>query len=135
MGKVLLILGLFVAAEAATARFSEEKNRPVTKVIDLLKDMSTQLEKEAEEDEEVYDTMACWCETGEREKTKAIKEAEARIEALKSKIEELTALSAQLAAEIKETEAEVAENQDALDKATTIREKQQAEFNAEEKDL
>ena len=32
MGKVLLIVGLFVAAEAATARFSEEKNRPVTKV-------------------------------------------------------------------------------------------------------
>ena len=31
------------------------KNRPVSKVITLLKDMLKQLEKEAEEDEEIYD--------------------------------------------------------------------------------
>jgi hypothetical protein len=37
------------------------KNRPVSKVITLLKDMLKQLEKEAEEDEEIYDKMACWC--------------------------------------------------------------------------
>jgi hypothetical protein len=35
------------------------KNRPVSKVITLLKDMLKQLEKEAEEDEEIYDKMAC----------------------------------------------------------------------------
>ena len=34
------------------------KNRPVSKVITLLKDMLKQLEKEAEEDEEIYDKMA-----------------------------------------------------------------------------
>ena len=32
-------------------------------VITLLKDMGKQLEKEAEEDEEIYDKMACWRET------------------------------------------------------------------------
>merc|ERR1712207_105319 len=37
--------------------------------------------------------------------------------------------------EIKNLESEVAKNQEALDKATAIREKQLAEFNAEEKDL
>jgi len=31
------------------------KNRPVSKVITLLKDMLKQLEKEATEDEEIYD--------------------------------------------------------------------------------
>jgi len=111
------------------------KNRPVSKVITLLKDMLKQLEKEAEEDEEIYDKMACWCETNDKEKTKSIADAEARIEDLTSKIEELTANSARLGTEIKNLEKEVAANQEALDQATAIRQKQLAEFNAEEKDL
>merc|ERR1712137_1041520 len=60
---------------------------------------------------------------------------EAKISDLTVKIEELTATSAQLNTEIKNHEKEVAKNQEALDKATAIREKQLAEFNAEEKDL
>jgi chromosome segregation ATPase len=112
----------------------EAKNRPVSKVITLLKDMLKQLEKEAEEDEEIYDKMACWCETNDKEKTKSIADAEARISDLTTKIEELTASSARLNTEIKNLEKEVAENQAALDKATAIRQKQLAEFNEEEKD-
>merc|ERR1719206_451580 len=97
--------------------------------------MLKQLEKEAEEDEEIYDKLACWCETNDKEKTKAIADAEARISDLSMKIEELTASSARLSTEIKNLEKEVAENQAALDKATAIRQKELAEFNEEEKDL
>merc|ERR1712066_1157521 len=71
----------------------------------------------------------------DREKTKAIADAEAKIADLTVKIEELTAASARLNTEIKNLEKEVAANQEALDQATAIREKQLAEFNAEEKDL
>jgi len=99
-----------------------------------LKDMKAQLEKEAEEDEEIYDKLACWCETNDKEKTKAIADAEAHIEDLTAQIEELSATSARLNTEIKNLEAEVKENQDALDTATALRTKQLAEFNAEEKD-
>merc|ERR1719382_1745145 len=111
------------------------KNRPVSKVITLLKDMLKQLEKEAQEDEEIYDKLACWCETNDKEKTKAIADAEARIEDLTTRIEELTAASARLSTEIENLEKEVAQNQEALATATALREKQLAEFNAEEKDL
>jgi len=111
------------------------KNRPVSKVITLLKDMLKQLEKEAEEDEEIYDKMACWCETNDKEKTKAVSDAEARISDLTTKIEELTAQSARLNTEIANLNKEVAGNQKALDAATAIRTKQLAEFNGEEKDL
>merc|ERR1719389_745987 len=72
------------------------KEYPVTKVINLLKDMKAQLEKEAEEDEEIYDKLACWCETNDKEKTKAIADAEAHIQDLTSTIEELSATSARL---------------------------------------
>mmetsp|Transcript_157945 Transcript_157945/g.274206 ORF Transcript_157945/g.274206 Transcript_157945/m.274206 type:complete len:700 (+) Transcript_157945:62-2161(+) len=111
------------------------KARPVSKVIALLKDMLKELEKEADEDEEIYDKIACWCETNDKEKTAAIKAAEAKIADLESKIAQYTAKSAQLGTEIKGLEKEMAANQAALDQATSIREKQLAEFNAEEKDL
>merc|ERR1719420_2678030 len=111
------------------------KNRPVSKVITLLKDMLKQLEKEAEEDEEIYDKMACWCETNDKEKTKSIKDAEVRIADLTKSIEEGTAASARLNTEIANLEKEVAANQNALDKAAAMRTKDLAEFVAEEKDL
>merc|ERR1719324_1056399 len=111
------------------------KNRPVTKVVDLLKDMLKQMEKEAEEDEEIYDQLACWCETNDKGKTKSIADAETRIKDLTVQIEELSAASARLNTEIKNLDKEVAENQAALDSATALRQKELAEFNAEEKDL
>jgi hypothetical protein len=135
----VLVLAFLVFAQGARMTSSSDdastKNRPVSKVITLLKDMLKQLEHEAEEDEEIYDKMACWCETNDKEKTKSIADAEARISDLTTKIEELTANSARLGTEIKNLEKEVAANQAALDKATSIREKELAEFNAEEKDL
>jgi septal ring factor EnvC (AmiA/AmiB activator) len=132
---ILALLALSASGSQLTFDDAAAKNRPVSKVITLLKDMLKQLEKEAEEDEEIYDKMACWCETNDKEKTKSIADAEARISDLTTKIEELTANSARLNTEIKNLEKEVAANQDALDKATSIREKELAEFNAEEKDL
>jgi len=135
-GGILGVQGFNLHA-TSSLQFDEvaAKNRPVSKVITLLKDMMKQLEKEAEEDEEIYDQLACWCETNDKEKTKSIADAEARIEDLTTKIEELTATSARLGTEIKNLEKEVAANQEALDQATAIRQKQLAEFNGEEKDL
>merc|ERR1719247_362353 len=97
--------------------------------------MQAQLEKEADEDQEVYEKVACWCETNDKEKTAAIEEAEARITDLTSTIEQLTATSSRLNTEIKQVEQEIAKNQEALDKATALRQKELAEFNAEEKDM
>merc|ERR1719272_2453570 len=87
------------------------KNRPVSKVITLLKDMLKQMEKEGEEDEEVYDKTACWCQTNDKEKTKSIADAQTRISDLTTAIEEFTASSARLQQEIKTLEGEVARNQ------------------------
>jgi len=103
-----VVLALLVASTLASDRVSSlsfdveaAKNRRVSKVITLLKDMLKQFQKEAEADEEIYDKMACWCETNDKEKTKAIAEAEARIADLTIKTEELTANSARLGTEIK----------------------------------
>merc|ERR1719156_338481 len=112
----------------------KQKNRPVTKVINLLKDMITQMEKEAEEDEETYEQMGCWCETNDKLKTKSIADAEQSISDLTVAIEGFTATSARLNTEIPALESEVAKNEEALEKATAMRKKELAEFNAEEKE-
>jgi len=123
------------ATSSLTFDVAAAKNRPVTKVVNLLKDILKQLEKEAEEDEEIYDQLACWCATNEKEKTKSVANAEAHITDLTTSIEDLTASSSRLGTEIKNLEKEVAENQHALDQATAIRQKELAEFVQEEKDL
>jgi len=131
LSRAALVLAL--AATGITLEFdAQDANRPVTKVVTLLKDMLVQLEKEAEEDQEIYDNMACWCTTNDKEKTKAIDDAEAKLEDLADKIEELTALSARLGTEIKNLEGEIEKNQEALAQAKSMREKELAEFNAEE---
>jgi archaellum component FlaC len=135
---VLLFLASVPALDAASALSFDAaaaQNRPVSKVTTLLKDILKQLEKEAKEDQEVYDNLACWCTTNDQEKTKAIADAEAKIEALEDKIKELTATSARLASEIETLKEEVATETAALAKATKLREEQIAEFEAEEKFL
>merc|ERR1719310_312758 len=75
--------------------------------------MLVQLEKEAEEDAEIYDNMVCWCTTNDKDKVKSIDDAEAKIEDL---------------------EAEIAKNEAALAKAKSMREKELAEFGKMEAD-
>merc|ERR1719326_82539 len=78
--------------------------------------------------------MVCWCEAGDKEKTKSIADAEQHLADLTASIEELTANSARLTTEISNLQKEVAANGQALDEATQLRQKELAEFVAEEKD-
>merc|ERR1719326_844995 len=77
--------------------------------------------------------MMCWCTTNDKAKTTAISDAEATIASLTAAIEAFTGASSKLNTEIENLEAELAANTDALDKATAVRKKELAEFNAEEK--
>jgi chromosome segregation ATPase len=79
--------------------------------------------------------MACWCETGGKQKSKEIADGTQSIAELTSDIEELTAKSAQLTADIETLEASVTAETAALSSATAIRDKEKAEFVADEKDM
>merc|ERR1719456_531608 len=77
--------------------------------------------------------MTCWCTTNDKGKTAAIAQAESDIAELTAAIQSYTALSSKLNTEIENLESELAANSDALAKATAVREKELASFNAEEK--
>merc|ERR1719284_2227290 len=95
--------------------------------------MKKQVEAESKEDEDIYDKMACWCETNDREKTAAIKYAEQKIEELSAFIEEGTAKAAQLTTEIAQLKEDIQAIQESIDKAAAIREEEKAEFEEDEK--
>merc|ERR1719262_465001 len=64
--------------------------------------------------------MVCWCEAGDKEKTKSIADAEQHLADLTASIEELTANAARLTTEIANLEKEVAANGQALDTVQSI---------------
>merc|ERR1719262_382334 len=145
MQSVALLCLIFCAAALKTekrvglldtdAQDMDLAERPVAKVIKLLQDMTAQLQKEAEDDEEAYESMACWCETGDKQKAKEIADGQQKSSDLAASIEELTAKGAQLRSDIETLETSVSELTAALTSATAIRDKEKAEFVADEKDM
>jgi hypothetical protein len=133
MSAMLVFAILLGSAAALSADEEAWKVKPIQKVVGLLKDMSAQISKEAEEDEEIYDNMGCWCETNSKAKFKAITENTGKSKDLQANIEEYTAKSAQLNVDVKAIAKANAENEDALANAAAIRAKELAEFNTDEK--
>lgn len=108
--------------------------RPVAKVVRLLNDMKSQLEKEAKEDEEIMEKMECWCTHGEAQKTAAISSNTQLVASLETAIEEYTAQGQQLAKDIKQLTKDIASNKQELLEATTMRDKDRAEYVQDEKE-
>mmetsp|Transcript_24828 Transcript_24828/g.78189 ORF Transcript_24828/g.78189 Transcript_24828/m.78189 type:complete len:757 (-) Transcript_24828:81-2351(-) len=107
---------------------------PIWRVVGLLKDMRNTLQKEADEDQEHYDKLRCWCNDNGFEKTNAISDQEAKVEELEASIESLTAKSDGLKTRIEELNKEVADDKAALNEAMELREKQLKEFHKTEVD-
>jgi hypothetical protein len=131
---------LTVALLSGTVAFAlqldeEPKSFPVSKVVDLLKDMKKRLIDEADADEEAYEKMSCWCTTNDAEKTKSISDAEALLLTLDQTINKNAAASARHKVEIDGLEKELAAMQKALADATALREKETAEFTNEEQEM
>lgn len=133
-----VFLSFFAATHASlNADFdsAEWQTKPITKVIGLLQDMSGQLQKEADQDEEMYEKLGCWCETNDKEKTKSIADANGRINELTAAIEGFTAKTSQLESEIEKLNKEVAKNTDSLSQNEAIRKRENGEYQQEQQDM
>lgn len=138
---LLAINALPAAAEVASSattlalqadREMDLKERPVAKVVKMIKDMKAQLEKEAADDEAVYEQIACWCETNDKQKSKEIEDAQKKIAALEAAIAEYLAKMEELKTKLASTKDAYNKNWDALNKAKALRMKEQQEFHDDE---
>jgi hypothetical protein len=110
------------------------RDTPVKRVVGLLNGMTTQLQKDMDEDEALNNKLNCWCNDNEYEKTNAIEDSQAKIAELKSSIEILTAKKTELATKIKELNDDVADNKATLAEATATRKKQLQDYQGLELD-
>eukprot|EP00929_Paragymnodinium_shiwhaense_P093815 TRINITY_DN540_c0_g2_i1.p1 TRINITY_DN540_c0_g2~~TRINITY_DN540_c0_g2_i1.p1 ORF type:complete len:790 (-),score=339.07 TRINITY_DN540_c0_g2_i1:101-2470(-) len=133
MALAAAIPALASGSVAAQAAQEAEETSPVKRVVGLLEKMKSELQAEADKESEMYDKMVCWCETSEKEKTTAVKQAEATIQDLQAEIEERSARFGTLATEIDNLKKQIAEDTAALKEATSIREGGAAEFRDNEK--
>merc|ERR1719443_337336 len=113
----------------------DAKTRPVSKVIALLQDMAVELNKELDDDKAVYEEVSCWCQTNDKEKTRAIEVGEARIEALVAQLGEDGAKIQELKATLASAKDKINKDFAALQEASSMRMKEVKEFHGEENDL
>jgi len=107
----------------------------IRKVVTLLENMKTQVEKEGEDDQASYDKYACWCTTNDQEKTAAIAQGEATSAALEADLGEFAGKMSELKTQIANLKAQYNKDFSSLNKASSMRMKENGESHGEETDL
>jgi hypothetical protein len=135
MCNVFLLVALmsFQPAMAGSTKVYSGEN-PMRKIIGMLQDMASELEREGEVEKEIFDKAICACEGGSKELQKTIDDSTAAIDELTSKLAAEGAEKTQLIQEVAEhkTNSETATKD--LEEATMLRDKENKKFVAEEAD-
>jgi len=126
---------LLLAALAAPASASAEEASPIGKVLQLITDLQAKVVAEGEAAQGAYAKFAEWCEDQSKDLAYEIKTGKAEVESLQATIAEETSTSSSLTTKIEELVTSIASNEADLKAATSIREKENADFLAEEKEL
>jgi len=123
---------LFAAlAGVATA----EDANPIEKIIQMIGDLETKIIKEGEDAQKVYEEFSEWCEDTSKDLMFEIKTGKGEVADLKATIEKESANIQVQETKIEELAGAIATDEADLKAATEIRDKEQATFAAEEKDL
>jgi len=123
----------FVVALAGVAQ-AEEAN-PIEKIIQMIGDLETKIIKEGEDAQKVYEEFSEWCEDTSKDLMFEIKTGKGEVADLKATIEKEAANIQVQESKIEELAGSIATDEADLKAATEIRNKEQATFEAEEKDL
>jgi len=113
---------------------AEEAN-PIEKIIQMIGDLETKIIGEGEAAQKTYEEFSEWCEDTSKDLMFEIKTGKGEVADLKASIEKEAANIAVQESKIEELAGGIATDEADLKAATEIRTKEQATFEAEEKDL
>merc|ERR1719161_784122 len=127
----MLVFLAFVATSSAGA---SEAN-PIEKILEMISELQAKVIGEGKDAQKTYDEFAEWCEDRSSKLGFEIKTGKAEVAELTATIQEETATIAELETKIEDLSNDIKTDQADLDAATKIREKEAADFAAEEKEL
>merc|ERR1719352_309543 len=113
---------------------AEEAN-PIEKIIQMIGDLETKIIGEGEAAQKTYEEFSEWCEDTSKDLMFEIKTGKGEVADLKAAIEKEAANIQVQESKIEELAGAIATDEADLKAATEIRTKEQATFEAEEKDL
>merc|ERR1719326_2862671 len=125
---------LAVASASELGSTTQAKVTPVQKVIALMEGMLEKGKKEKHEEQVQLAAYKQFCDDTTVEKTRAIEEAEQKIEMLKADIQKYEADAAQLAKEIAQHDEDISVWQGDIKAATKVREVEHADYQTEHTD-
>jgi len=128
MARLAVTAIFFLCSWSCTALTLQMDANPIRKVVTLMQDMQKELEKEGEADKDMFDKFMCYCDGNTEGMSKAVEEAGQKITELKSKLEAEKAEKAQLDQELVQHKLDRESAKADLEQATSIREKEHAEF-------
>merc|ERR1719389_29533 len=124
-----LLVGSVVPSIQAT------RAAPIEKVLQMISDLETKIIGEGNDAQKVYDEFSEFCEDRSRELSFEIKTGKGEVKDLEAAIAKEAATAESLNAKIEELASAISVDEADLKAATEIRAKEQAAFEAEEKEL
>jgi predicted RNase H-like nuclease (RuvC/YqgF family) len=124
---------LIMAALASGVSASQAS--PIEKIIEMVSDLQAKVISEGEDAQKTYDEYAEFCEDRSTSLGFEIKTGKANVAELTATIDEETASIAALETKIEELSNDIKTDEADLDAATKIREKENSDFQAEQKEL
>jgi len=127
---------LGIATGAANSALSQDQaaavmRNPVSKVIRMLLDMKTEIQKELDADKQVYEQLECWCKTNKKQKEQAVELGTSTVQELQTAIQEDNAKVEELKSQKKSTNADLDDDRKALDSASQLRMKESQAYSKE----
>jgi len=130
--RVMILLAL--VAQPAVMQAESVAANPIRKVVTMLQSMQKKVKAQGEEETELYNKFMCWCKSGGSALQASIDAAETKGPRVGSDIKEAQELKTQTEAALKQAQSDRAAAKTAMAEATTLREKQAAEYGSYKSD-
>merc|ERR1719316_179101 len=128
-------MALFVLSFVVVAQATASTANPIEKVMEMISDLQTKVIGEGEAAQKTYDEYAEFCEDRSKNLGFEIQDGKKNAADLKATIQEASATIAALETKIDELSTDIKTDEADLDAATKIRDTENKDFKAEEKEL
>jgi len=129
-----VLLSLFIGSQCLAADSSQGDN-PINKVLDLLNDLVEKVSEDGHREDIAYTKYARWCRNAAQDSGFAIETAKKQGAELGAKIDEMTGDITSCTSEIEDLASSISANDADLKDASDLRDKEFADFKANEKEL